>query len=139
MREILLAETGAEWKANNHWDGEELSGYVFSCVDSMEVRRKILESMEDGVFIETRMGVFHGQVFTIDTAKKEEKEFWLKHWYGDDVVEEKSACGTSLTLGATAQLLSSIAIWQFILHMRGESPSKGLVACVNPLTLEEIK
>ena len=137
MAGIVERDTGLKYKHRGHWDGEPLGSVVFSCVDSMEIRKKILDSMETGLFIETRMGVYHGQVFSIDASIDEDREFWKGHYVGDDLVEEKSACGTSLTIGSTANLLSSIAGWQLIKHMNDEKLARCITACVNPYTLLE--
>lgn len=138
MRDIVKAETGLNYHAQGKWDGEELGTIVFSCVDSMEVRKQILDSMTDGLFIEVRMGVKHGQVFSIDTKSDEDKAFWNSYYCGDDVVEEKSACGTSLTIGSTATLLSSIASWQCIKHMNDEKLSRMIIASVEPYMMQEV-
>lgn len=138
MAEIVKRDTGLQYKHKGHWNGEKLGSVVFSCVDSMKVRKKILESMEKGLFIEVRMGVYHGQVFAIDTSIEEDRKFWHSHYVSDDVIEEKSACGTSLTIGNTANLLSSIAGWQLIKHMNDEKVPRCLTACVNPYTIIEV-
>lgn len=137
MRERIIHDTELVYPAKDKWDGEPLSGIVFSCVDNMNVRKNILESMTGGIFIEVRMGVYHGQVFTVKHGDEEATKFWHNRWVGDDVVEEKSACGSSLTIGSTAQLLSSIASWQGIHYMNGDPTAKCVTACVNPYTLIE--
>ena len=139
MAGIIEKATGTKYKTRRRWNDQSLKGVVFSCVDSMETRKAILESMDsEGIFIETRMGVYHGEVYTIHPNDKEEVEFWHGNWKGDDLIEEKSACGTSLTIGATAQLLSSLAAWQGIHYMRGEKTARGLTACVNPYLIQEL-
>jgi len=138
MKSIVKRDTGLNYTAKGHWNGEKLGSLVFSCVDSMEVRKQILESMESGLFIEVRMGVYHGQVFTIDTSIEEERKFWHDNYVSDDLVEEKSACGTSLTIGNTANLLSSLAGWQAIKYMNNEKPPRCLTACVNSYAIIEV-
>lgn len=137
MRAIVKRDTGLVYNTHGHWDGEPLGNVVFSCVDSMKVRKRILDSMKSGLFIEIRMGVYHGQVFSIDTSIEEDRKFWHDNYVGDDVIEEKSACGTSLTIGNTANLLSSLAGWQLIKHMNDEKLVRCLTACVNPYTIQE--
>lgn len=137
MAEIVKETTGLIYPSKGIWNGEKLGSVVFSCVDSMEVRKQILESMKSGLFIEVRMGVYHGQVYSIDTSIKEDRQFWLNNYVGDDVVVEKSACGTSLTIGSTANLLSSIAAWQLIKHMRRDEVPRCITASVNPYVIME--
>ncbi len=142
MAEIVQRDTGLQYKHRGNWSkdnfgGEALGSVVFSCVDSMKVRKEILDSMKQGLFIEVRMGVYHGQVFSIDTSIEEDRKFWHDHYVGDDIIEEKSACGTSLTIGSTANLLSSIASWQVIKYMNDEKLARCLTACVSPYTIME--
>lgn len=138
MSDIVKRDTGLEYQNRGHWKGQKLDGIVFSCVDNMKVRKRLLKSMSSGLFIETRMGVYHGQVFTIDTNIKEDVKFWHSHYVSDDLVEEKSACGTSLTIGSTASLLASVASWQLIKHMNDEKLARCLTVCVNPYTIIEV-
>jgi len=139
MAEHIKLATNIEYATKGKWKNQKLAGLVFSCVDSMQVRKSILRRTVEGMFIETRMGVFHGQVFSIDPQDKKQVEFWESNWVGDDVIEEKSACGSSLTIGATAQLLSSIATWQGIRYLREEKDiPRGITASVNPYTILEL-
>jgi molybdopterin/thiamine biosynthesis adenylyltransferase len=137
MADTIQLNTGITHAVKGKWEGEALSGVVMCCVDNMDVRRKVLESMTSGMFIEVRMGVYHGQVFSIDPEDPEACDFWMDNWCGDDVVEEKSACGTSLTIGSTAALLASIANWQLINYMNGEVLPRKLTVSVKPYTIIE--
>lgn len=137
MQEIVQRDTGLRYTTRSKYEGEPLSGIVFSCVDSMKVRKQILDNMTGGIFIEVRMGVYHGQVYSVRHGDAKAREFWDSRWAGDDVIEEKSACGTSLTIGATAQFLSSIAAWQAFHYMREEDTPKCITMCVNPFHLME--
>lgn len=146
MAGLVKQATGTQCEINGKWEGQKLSGIVFSCVDNMDTRKDILTSMGRGRFIETRMGVSHGQVFTINPKSKKDVEFWMSKWSPDDVIEETSACGSSLTIGATANLLSSIAAWQGIYTMnaltdkskKAEKQPRCIIACVNPYLIQEI-
>lgn len=138
MQRLIKDSTGLVYDTRGKWKGEKLEGLVFSCVDSMSARKRILSKVSNGIFIETRMGVYHGQIFCIDPADKEQVAFWHSHWCGDDVIEEKSACGSSLTIGSTAQLLSSIASWQGIYYMREEPLSRGITVSTKPYLLMEM-
>ena len=137
LASVVRDATNIEYETKGKWNGERLGGLVLCCVDSMQVRRSVLSKMNKGTFIETRMGVSHGQIFSIDSRNKEDRAFWRKHWAGDDIIEEKSACGTSLTIGSTAQLLSSHVAWQVIKHLNGEKLVRGMTVCVTPLHIEE--
>lgn len=138
LAKIIKDNTGTKCATKGWWDGEELSGLVFSCVDSMDTRKAIMEKTT-GMFIETRMGVFHGEIYSIDTSKEDDVNFWLSRWTSDDeIADEKSACGSSLTIGSTAALLSSLSAWQGIHYIREEQPKRGILVSVNPFLMEEL-
>lgn len=137
MASLIKRDTGFVYPSKGKWTGKKLSGLVFSCVDSMEVRKDLLHTMQEGMFIETRMGVYHGQIFSIDPQDKDQVAFWDSNWVGDDLIEEKSACGSSLTIGHTAQLLSSLADWQGVKYMKEEKLPRCITASVNPYTIIE--
>ncbi|MCP5004639.1 MAG: hypothetical protein GY941_11985 [Planctomycetes bacterium] len=139
MQAIIKENTEHDYGIMGKWDGEPLEGLVISCVDNMDTRKAILHSMTDGLFIEIRMGVYHGQIFSIDSSSKKQVKFWDSKWKSDaDMPEERSACGSSLTIGATANLLSSLAVWQCIKHLRGDDMNMQITACVNPYLIEVI-
>ena len=137
MQHMVKEATGLSYDIKGKWNGQKLEGLVFSCVDSMKARKDILESMGKGLFIETRMGVYHGQIYTINPKKKGDVKFWHSYYTSDDVVEEKSACGTSLTIGATANMIASYAVWQGIKYMNKEKLTKGITVSVKPYLVME--
>lgn len=137
MAARVLHDTGLEYQTKGKWDGDYIDGsVVFSCVDNMAIRKQLLENMSRGLFIETRMGVKHGQIYTVNPTSEEDREFWLENWLPDEALkEEVSACGTSLTIGSTAQLLSSLASWQVIHHMNDNPLERRITVCVEPYTI----
>lgn len=139
MAEQIKRDTGMEYRVRKVWRKQSFKGLVFSCVDSMATRKAILEKMKEGMFIETRMGVYHGQIFSIDPRKEEQTKFWMGHYVGDDDVDmEVSACGTALTIGSTANLLASVATWQGIKYLNEEDLPRGLIVSVKPHLIKEI-
>lgn len=96
---------------------QEFGEVVFLLTDSIESRRKIFEGslkykVTTQVIIETRMGAEHGRVYTLDPNKPSHIKAWeatLK-----PVKKKVTACGTAVTVGATASLIASMAVWQMI-------------------------
>lgn len=99
-----------------------MRGYVFICTDTMSSRHSLVERLlkeEDippKLIIETRMGKDSGYIFSVT---HEDYDFWLSKSNYTDEETEVSACGNSITVGPTAQLLASMATWQFIKHLNG--------------------
>jgi molybdopterin/thiamine biosynthesis adenylyltransferase len=108
---------------NERVDTQKLSGIVFLCVDSMDTRRKLMNSFTNmphvKIVFETRMGWDTCSVFSI-TAKHYEE--WLKSSSYDDDVAELSPCGSQMTVGQTADINASVAVWQFIKFVMGTCP-----------------
>lgn len=93
-----------------------LDGTVFLLTDTMSSRREIYDAcLKDNLLvervIETRMASSYGNVFTFDPNTTGEQ--WLKTLISDDEAE-KSSCGSSISVGATASIIANQAIWQFM-------------------------
>jgi len=97
-----------------------LGEVVFLLTDTMLSRRRIFEGAVAGrsskkLMIETRMGVDEGRVYTVEPWSPVQAQRWLGTLYDDDDASvQASLCGTTITLGATADLVSGFALWQFI-------------------------
>lgn len=61
---------------------------VISCVDKMDVRKKIFEGCKRNkmvqLYIDTRMGGLQGQVYTVDMGKKNEIDAYEKTLFGNN-------------------------------------------------------
>ena len=91
---------------------------VFLLTDTMASRKAIFDGaikLRIGIrrLIETRMGVDQGRVYSIDPRVPAQINGWEKTLY-EDTPAVQSACGTSITVGATAEVLAGLAVWQFI-------------------------
>lgn len=108
-----------------HAHNEEVTGQnkdlgkcIFLLTDTMASRKQIFEkairynpSVE--IMIETRMDVDTMMVYSINPLSPSDIKEWESTLYGDENTA-RSACGSSVTVGATAQVLAGIAVWQFI-------------------------
>ena len=107
----------------------ELDGTVFLLTDTMSSRREIYEScLKDNVLVdrvvETRMASSYGNVFTFNPVKTGEQ--WLDTLI-DDKKAEKSSCGSSISVGATASIIANQAVWQFMLSLTDPEATSDIV------------
>ncbi len=106
-----------------------LEGTVFLLTDTMSSRKEIYEEcLKDNPFIErvfeTRMASSYGNVYAFDpniTGKQ-----WLETLI-DDKEAEKSACGGTISVGATASIIANQAIWQFVLSLTDPDAADDIV------------
>ena len=102
------------------------SGTVFCLVDSMSARQTIIEALQYkyGIdcFIETRMGTDNFRVYCIDVKNPDHVDRYM-NTICDDSTTEESACGTSQTITATAQMLASTAVWRYITYCKNNNIS----------------
>lgn len=99
--------------------------YVFLLVDSIAARREIADNCLDGnmstqTCIETRMGVETGWVYTFNPNVPSELAAWKATLPESDdaAAVETSPCGTPITVGMQANLIASLAVWQFVRAVR---------------------
>ena len=102
------------------YNNEELTGYVFACVDNIEIRKELYESNEynarlKAVF-DTRIGLDEGQVFSAqwDNDIHRDNLIAATQFSHDEVKEETTACGSKLAILPTVVLVSNIAVTNFI-------------------------
>jgi hypothetical protein len=104
---------------------------VFLLTDTMSSRREIFAGAMAGKFsvklmIETRMGVDDGRIYAVQPWNPIQARRWLHTLYDDDdATVEASACGTSVTIGPTADLIAGFAVWQFIKWAAAEVTHSG--------------
>lgn len=113
--------------AHGKYSEEELKGYVFACVDNIEVRKELYLANEYNAFIDTifdtRVVLDKGQVYTVPWDDDTEKENLIlasdfKH---DEVEEKTAACGSKLAVLNTMVMVSNIAVTNFMNRVRKKS------------------
>jgi len=99
-----------------------LNGVVFSCVDSMLARATLFSAFKSSakalLWIEGRMGLREGLLYTVDPLSMKQIDQYKTTLYTDDD-SERSACGTSQAVAATACHIASLAVWQYIRYAIG--------------------
>lgn len=120
LKDLVKESAGIELQAHNEKvDGSQaLGGVVFLLTDTMSSRKEIWEKgikLKLGIklMIETRMGVDNGRVYTINPRSMVHIRGW-ESTLCEDKKAVASACGASVTVGPTADVLAGMAVWQFI-------------------------
>ena len=117
---IIKAATGTEIHTHNERvDGSQnLGEVVFLVTDTMSSRKEIWDKslkfkLKTQVLIETRMGADSGRVYALNPNKPGHIKAWEQTLYADDEAEV-SACGASVSVGPTAEVIAGLAVWQLI-------------------------
>ena len=115
-------------------------GIVFCLVDTMSGREEILEGLQYNLnidlFIDTRMGIDFMRIYAINPSNCDHINFYKKTLCSDDNSSE-SFCGVSQSIVATAQMVSSFAIWYFIQFVQNKTTiglKNETIFCIRPLS-----
>lgn len=110
------------------WQGELLSGYLFLAVDSIELRRKIMEAHQYSTFVkavfDVRTGLTDAQHFAADWSVYKSRQALIKSMQFSDEEAAKetpvSACGGVLGVVTTVRIISAYAVNNYIRFVKGE-------------------
>ena len=109
------------------WHGEQLSGYVFMCVDNIDLRREIAEVNKDNINVKAmfdfRMRLTDAQHFAADWGDRKMVETFLKSM-GFTQEEGKaetpvSACNIELSFASTVFTVVAAGISNFVNFVKG--------------------
>ena len=106
----------------NGWNGEMLSGYVFLAVDSIEIRRKIVELHMDNdtikAMFDTRTLLTGAQLYAANwTEYKSKKDFLATMQFSHEEAAAESpvsACGITLGVATTVRIAAALSVNNFI-------------------------
>lgn len=117
---LVLAQTGITITPHDERvDGSQtLADVVFLLTDTMSSRKQIWDKAikykkRTALMIETRMGSDQGRIYSINPIRPAEVRGW-EATLCDDGLAEVSACGTTISVGPTAEIISGLAVWQLI-------------------------
>lgn len=120
----------------NGWNGEQVRGYVFLAVDSIEIRKQFLEKNKYnanllGVF-DIRTGLYGAQCWSANWKDRKQIEN-LKNSMDFTHEEAKastpiSACGIVQGVAPTVRMISCLAVTNFINFATGGDLKKQIVA-----------
>ena len=112
----------------NGWQGETLNGYIFLAVDSIEIRRQIVEkhmrsTYVKGVF-DFRTGLTDAQHYAANWSDRKQKEALLEtmQFSHEEAVADTpvSACGVTLGVVTTVQAIVALGVNNYIRFIRGD-------------------
>lgn len=114
------------------WQGKTLSGYIFLCVDSIEVRKKIVEQHMNNSFVKAvfdfRTLLESAQHYAADWSDMKMKTVLLDsmQFSHEEAAEETpvSACGITLGVATTVRLVCALGVNNFINFVKGNGIHK---------------
>ena len=112
--------------------------HVIVCVDSMTARHKIFNdcvmfNMITSHYYEGRMNSDSGAAYALSPSDFRQVEQYREELYPDsDVVQERNACGTIKSVGATASMCASYLTWMFINHSMKKDYVNEVMFSINP-------
>lgn len=117
------------------WSGRLLSGYIFLCVDSIELRREIVEKHMDSPYIKAvfdfRTLLESAQHYAADWTDYKMKHDLLKsmQFSHEEAAEETpvSACGVTLGVATTVRLICALGVNNYINFVKGNGIKKLII------------
>ena len=114
---------------SNGWKPEEpLEGYVFLCVDNIEIRKKIVEEnmYNPGIkaMFDFRTGLTDAQHYAADWSDIKSKQEFLKTMgfthEEAQLTQQVSACNVSLCVAPTVRMIANVGVANFVNFAKGE-------------------
>lgn len=140
LRDILL-EANPEAESDirlvpDGWHGQRLSGYVFLCVDNIDLRREIATKFKDNVYIKAmfdfRMRLTDAQHYAADWANSKMIESFIGSmaFTREEAKAEtpRSACNMDLSVMPTVQAIVSLGVANFINFVKDGLIKKTILA-----------
>ncbi len=120
------------------WQGKMMSGYIFLCVDNIELRRKIVEQHMDNTFVKAvydfRTGLESAQHYAADWSnEKMRKDLLNSMQFSHEEAAESapvSACGVTLGLCPVVRLICAYGTANHINFVNGKGLKKMVMADV---------
>lgn len=118
------------------WHGQPLAGYIFLCVDSIALRKEIVQKNAFNpnikAFFDFRMRLEDAQHYAASTREEINKLLKTMDFTDDEAKEATpvSACGTSLSVATTVRNVVSLGVTNFMNVTQGK-PLKTMVL-INP-------
>ena len=112
------------------WNGELLDGYVFLAVDSIEIRKQIVQTNNTNpnvvAMFDFRTALTFAQHYATDWASYAGRKQLIESmdFSSEEVTEEVTACGTTLGVATTVRLISALGVNNFINFVKGNELKK---------------
>ena len=121
LAEILSAHAGIVPTIHNERvnGSQKLGDVVFLLTDTMSSRKEIWNGalkmkLSTKLVVETRMGVDEGRIYAFNPMLPSNNKAFEATLYDDEKVVEQSACGSTITVGPTADVVAGLAVWAFV-------------------------
>lgn len=116
------------------WQGENLNGIVFLCVDNIDLRREIVKANLYGigvdVMFDVRTGLYDAQIYAARWLYVSEIKNLLRtmNFTHEEAKEETptSACGTTLGVAATVRLAVTVCVMNFMKYLKTGEVKKSI-------------
>lgn len=118
------------------WQGKMLSGYIFLCVDNIDLRRKIVEQHMDSPYVlamlDFRTRLEDAQHYAADWSdSKMKKDFLASMQFSHDEAKEEtpvSACNVTLGVCPTVRIICAYGVANFMNFWNGKPLKKLILA-----------
>lgn len=118
----------------NGWDGEKLSGYVFLCVDNIELRRRIATENRMNrtirAMFDFRMGLTEAQHYAADWKNESLVNNFLKSMnFSHEEAQNSvpvSACNVPLSVCPAPRLIVALGVANFVNFVKGKGLKKAI-------------
>lgn len=124
-------ENAVELKPDG-WNGKILSGYIFLCVDSIDLRREFVEKHMNSPYVKAifdfRTLLTGAQHYAADWSDYKMKQDLLNsmQFSHEEAKEETpvSACGVTLGVATTVRLICALGVNNYINFVKGQGIKK---------------
>lgn len=122
LARIIRDATGTTVTTHGFWAGERTLGrVVFMMADSMAVRKAVFDTIKMNpnvsMVVDSRMGSDRAYLYSYRPGIPETLNAYQDTLFDDDGAHvEVSACGTTISVGPTSDIISGMAAWAFIRH-----------------------
>ena len=118
------------------YTGQRLSGYIFLCVDNIDLRRTIAEACKDNPYVkgmfDFRMRLTDAQHYAADWGNKKMVEAFLNSmaFSHDEAKQETpvSACNITLSVCTTVRTIVAAGVSNFVNFVKGNGLKK-MILC----------
>lgn len=128
----------------NGWNGERLNGYVFLCVDNIDIRRKIATdnklNRDIKAMFDFRMGLTDAQHYAADWKSRKLVDTFLKsmNFTSAEAVNAVpvSACNVPLSVCPAPRMIVALGVANFINFVKGKPIKKAIFTDAFNFTLD---
>jgi len=118
------------------WKGQQLNGYVFLCVDNIELRKQIVEMHMNNPYVKAmfdfRTRLEDAQHYAADWSNyKMKKDFLNSMNFSHDEAKEEtpvSACNVTLSVCPTVRVICALGVANFMNFWNGKGLKKLILA-----------